>query len=499
MSIQSRVANRVRNFFARTFGGYSFMLINNADGSQTEYDFKKQSYNAYFSNAFRACLLAKARPLSTLPVRVYERKDGIRVEAEGDFAAAYSNLLRHKWNPFMTGAEGTRWLCMTKDTKGNAFARVAFDTWGLPCAIYPMQTTPTVEVAADGRAVFRYGGDSFTPAGTYLENEIIWVKSPILDTDYIMGRSLAELAADEVGLSIELTEFYSNMINGEAPTSGWLETDNPLTEQAYNRLSTQLADHAGVVNSGNIRIFDNGLHYKYSRDSVVDLNVVEQEKWILQQTCRTLSVPPQEVFELSHATYSNIEQGALNFANKTLVPECVSIEQAYSNILWANGLTGLNIQLDMNGLLRGSYKERMDGYRIAIYGSFMSPNEVRAKEDMAPYEGGDRYFVSAAYGLLDPETGEIKTLSNDAPQTGGAGETGKGGRGNTNEDNPSGLALAVVHRDMQERVHDRYLTTGDTPKFRNFAEKVLAPIKQAFELIGEEYTIDDDIDEIIKE
>lgn len=500
MSVKTRAANLLANAY-RAITGYDFMLIDNPDGTQTEYNFQDRHYDAYFSNAFRACLLAKARPLSTLPVRAYKREDGIRVEATEEFAKAYLDLLRHKWNPFMTGAEGTRWLDMTKDILGNAFARVEFNTFGYPCAIYPLTSQPTVCVTSDGHAIFKYGGDTFTPAGTYLENEIIWVKSPVLDSDYIHGKSLATLAAAEVNLSIELTEFYTNMINGEAPTAGWLETDNPLTDQVFQRIQTQLSDHKGVVNSGKVRIFDHGLHYKYSKDSVVDLNVVEQEKWILQETCRTLSVPPQEVFELSNATYSNIEQGALNFANKTLVPECVTIEQGYSSILWANGYADLNIQLDMNGLLRGSYKERMDGYRIAIYGSFMSPNEVRAKEDMAPYDGGDRYFVSAAYGLLDPTTGDIETISgNDSqPQAGGSGESGEGGRGNSGENNPSGMALAVVHKDMQDRVHDRYLSTGDTPKFRDFAAKVLAPIKQAFELVGEEYTIDDDIDEIIKE
>lgn len=492
---------RVANWLSRFTGSFSFMLINNADGSQTEIDLERSHSDAYFSNAFRACLLAKARPLSTLPIRAYERKDGIRVEAKGDFVEAYTELLRHKWNPFLTGAEGTRWLDMTKDTIGEAFARVAFDTFGIPVAIYPLRVRPTIAIGERGEVLFKYAGDSFTPAGTYLENEIIWVKSPVLDIDCIHGRSLAELAAAELNLSINLTEFYANVISGEAPVSGWLETDNALNEQSFQKLKAQLSDGGGIVNSGKVRIFDNGLHYKSTRESVVDLNLIEQEKWILQETCRTLSVPPQEVFELSHATYSNIEQGALNFASKTLVGECAAIEQAYSSILWKNGYKSLNIQLDMNGLLRGSYKERMDGYRIAIYGSIMSPNEVRAKEDMAPYNGGDRFYVSAAYGLLDPRTGEIETLSRDSQALpGGSGETGEGGRGNTTTpENPSGMALAVVHKDMQDRIKDRYATTGDTPKFRDFANRVLAPIAQAYELIGEEYTIDDDVAEIIKE
>lgn len=496
MGLKSTLANWL-------LGDYRFITINNADGTITDIDFSEHQEQAYFSNAFRACLLAKARPLSTLPVRVNKRVEGVRVEADTEFAKAYADLLRHKWNPFMTGAEGTRWLMMTKDVKGEAFARVSYDWRGIPKAIYPLSGMPMIERTDAGEAVFNYGGDAFTPAGKYLEHEIIWIKSPVLDSDF-RGRSLAELAAAELNLSINITEFYSNIINGEAPTSGWLETDQQLSQPAMERVQAQLADGAGVGKAGQIRVFDSGLKYKSTNNSVVDLNMVEQEKWILQETCRTLSVPPQEVYELSNATYSNVEQGALNFANKTLVPECVTIEQGYSSILWLNGYKDTNVQLDMNGLLRGSYKERMEGYRTAIYAGMFSPNVCLAKEDMAPYVGGDYHLLSAAYSIIDPETGEIipsAAKNNSDPQPGGSGETSEGGRGHKAQNlNPDamGTALAVIHNDMAQRIRERYEDTGDTPKFRNFAERVLAPFKAAVELEDIPYTIDDDIEEIIK-
>lgn len=499
------VIDRLRgawNYFL-TGGNYSFITVIDSNGNVK--DFELDNYlEAYYSNAFRACLLAKARPLSSLPVRVYERKEGVRVDAEGTFAEAYSLLLRHKWNPFMTAAEGTRWLEMTKDTLGEAFARVEFNM-GIPVAIWPLSRKPTIEIM-HGHPVFNYGGDKFTPAGRYLENEIIWVKSPILDSDGLHGVSLAMLAAQEVNLSINLSDFYGNIINGEAPTSGWIETDQPLDQQSYEMLSTRLSANGGIENAGHIKVLDRGLHYKRNTTSPVDMNLVEQEKWILQETCRTLSVPPQEVFELSNATYSNIEQGAINFANKTLVPECVALETAFSSILWGAGYTNLNVQLDMNGLMRGSYKERMEGYRIAVLGgAWLTRAEVRTKEDMPPIKGMEMPFVPTAYNLLDPNTGEIVpvagTKNNANPQPGGNGDSERDNGREPVESNfnphAMGTALAVVHHDAQERVKDRYLSTGDTPKFRAFAKKVLSPFAKATELEGIEYTIDDDIEEII--
>ncbi len=63
---------------------------------------------------------------------------------------------------------------------------------------------------------------------------------------------------------------------------------NPTLEN----LKKQLEDGGGLVNSGKIRIFDHGLQYKSTPQTMVDMSLVQQEQWILQQVCRTLSVPP---------------------------------------------------------------------------------------------------------------------------------------------------------------------------------------------------------------
>lgn len=503
-SFISNAFDSMRTQYSPLPGNYDFLVYTDDSGQKREVR-SFGGLDAYFSNSFRACLLAKARPLSALPIHVYVREGGVRKEATDAFSVAYSELLRHKWNPFMTGAECHRQAVMLKDTTGNFFARVAFAN-GRPSAIYPLANWPTVEVTEDGKPVFRYGGDKFTKAGVYLEHEIIWIKSPMLDRDGIYGSSLAEYAANEIGLSINLERFYANVLNGESPTAGWLETDQKLNEQTVSALSQMLSANGGVQNAGHVAIFDQGLRYRNSEKSAVDMSLVEQEKWILLQTCRTLSVPPQEVFELSHATYSNIEQGAINFANKTLVPECNTLELAYSSVLWAAGLTDHYVQFDLNGLMRGSYKERMEGYRIAHSIGMYSANKLLAKEDELPYKGGDYHTVSASYALIDPETGDIRTLgrgpNNSDPQPGGIGETDGGGRGNRAEDGfdpgAMGTALAVIHNDMARRIRDRFADTGDTDKFRSFARNVLSSYAEACEADGIRYDIEEDIKEITR-
>lgn len=450
---------------------------------------------AYYSNAYRACAMAKARPLASLPVHVYERRDGVRLESKKYVATDLAKLLRGRWNPFLTAQEGFRWLDVTKDAMGDAFVRAEW-SGGRVVALWPMSSKPDVLVSAGGSPVFRYGGDKFTRPGNYLPHEIVWVKSPIIDADGLHGVSLAKLAADEIGLSIDLESFYKHILSGSNHFPGWLETDQKLDPQDIDKLKKGLSDGKGIVNAGAIRIFDKGLTYHSVNQSMVDMSLVDQERWILQQTCRTLSVPPQEVFDLSNATYSNIEQGALNFANKTLVPECAEIERAFTCLLHSAGLDDCYVQFDLNGLLRGSYRDRMEGYRIGIYTGIYSPNDVRAMEEKAPYEGGGLYLRPSAYIPVDPETGEEMEGARRAV----SGDTGGSGEGSPPySGSGDGEALASIHEDMASRVRQRFSERGDDESSREFAAKVLAPYSRACTAARIPYDMEADIERLADE
>lgn len=467
------------------------------DGDQDAYEHGM----AYYSNAFRACLLAKARPLAALPVHVYKREDGVRKSATGGFPLKFETILRGRWNPFMTAAECERWAIMTKDTLGNAFIRIERDRGGMITALWPLADKPNVDIDSHGRPVFRYGGDKFTKQGNYLYNEIVWIKSPILDEDGLYGVSLADLAARELNLSINLEEFYQRLLRNGSHFPGWLETDQKLDRADVDDIKQQLSDGSGIVSAGKVRLFDKGLKYHQTNLTMADMSLVDQERWILQQTCRTLSVPPQEVFDLSNATYSNIEQGALNFAQKTLVPECVTLEQALNWVLQSSGHPDYYVQFDMNGLLRGSYRERMEGYRTAIYAGMFSPNDALAKEDMAPYKGGDVKFRSTAYIPVDPDTGEELAPRTSVREPGSAGEGGQGdsGSGTARSTDPGSSfedEAVFIKRDMDERVTARFAEKGDCQEARDFAAKVLGPYASACLMNRIPYDIDSDIERL---
>ena len=74
------------------------------------------------------------------------------------------------------------------------------------------------------------------------------------------------------------------------------------------------------------------------------------------------------------------------------------IEQAVNRALIPQNEKGrFYVQFNIDGLMRGDYKSRMEGYAIARQNGWMSANDIRALENLNPIaaeEGGDAYLVN---------------------------------------------------------------------------------------------------------
>jgi len=82
----------------------------------------------------------------------------------------------------------------------------------------------------------------------------------------------------------------------------------------------------------------------------------------------------------------------------TVEPWVIRLEQAMDMALLTPAeRKKYMIKFNLDGLLRGDYKTRMEGYSIGRQGGWLSANDIRALERMTPIskeEGGDRYMVN---------------------------------------------------------------------------------------------------------
>jgi hypothetical protein len=135
-----------------------------------------------------------------------------------------------------------------------------------------------------------------------------------------------------------------------------------------------------------------------------DSQFLSTRQFGVEEICRIFRVPPHMVQDLQRATFNNIEHLAIEFVMHTLMPWLVRIEQAIiKDVLIDEEKNEFFPKFNVDGLMRGDYKSRMEGYAVAITNGIMSVNDVRKLEDLDPLdedEGGDLHLINGSYTRL---------------------------------------------------------------------------------------------------
>ena len=132
---------------------------------------------------------------------------------------------------------------------------------------------------------------------------------------------------------------------------------------------------------------------------------LETRKFQINEIARIFRVPPHMVGDLEKSSFSNIEQQSLEFVKYTLDPWVIRWEQSLSRILFTpEEKKKYFFKFNVEGLLRGDYQSRMNGYATARQNGWMSANDIRELEnlDRIPAElGGDLLLVNGNMLPLD--------------------------------------------------------------------------------------------------
>ena len=109
--------------------------------------------------------------------------------------------------------------------------------------------------------------------------------------------------------------------------------------------------------------------------------------------------------ELSHATFSNIEQQNIFFGEYSLRPICKRIETQLELKLFTDSERGkYHVKFDLNGLMRGDAAARASFYEKGINAGWMTPNEAREFEGMKLLPGLDKPRIPLNYSTVGDDT-----------------------------------------------------------------------------------------------
>ena len=124
------------------------------------------------------------------------------------------------------------------------------------------------------------------------------------------------------------------------------------------------------------------------------------------------------VGDLEKSSFSNIEQQSLEFVKYTLDPWVIRWEQSIMRTLLSpEEKSQYFVKFNLEGLLRGDYQSRMNGYAIGRQNGWMSANDIRELENLdriPAEEGGDLYLINGNMLPLKDAGAFADTLSHDS-------------------------------------------------------------------------------------
>ena len=318
--------------------------------------------------------------------------------------------LRNSPNPEMTAMSFRETLTSHCLLQGNAYARIVRRSGtGVAFEMYPLlpsQVRNTRDTAGRLTYIVKTGNEQ-EKSYTVLPNkpqDIFHMHA--IGNNGTSGFSVLQIGAQSIGTAIaaekNVGSFYAH--GGRLPYV--LEMAQKFkTQEDFDRFRS---DWEAVYSSPHrAPILENDIKYRQIGVSAKDAQLLETRLFSIHEICRWFGVPPHLVGDLSRATFSNIEQLALEFVKLTLT---VWLER-WEEELWRCVLTPDEKEQDylwkhnLNALLRGDFPTRMAGYATMLQNGIASQDEVRDLEDWNPIPdgSGSGYHIQLNMQTLQPK------------------------------------------------------------------------------------------------
>lgn len=350
-----------------------------------------------------ACVRVISETVASLPLGVYEATDDGNLKA-GDHPLY--RLLHDEPNAEMTSFVFREVMLAHLLLYGNSYSQIIRSGKNTVVGLYPL-LPDHMDVDRDSKGNLTYTYTTSDGKTVVIKPQDI-LHIPGLGFDGIIGYSPIALEKNAIGLGIASEEYGSKFFSNGARPSGILTHPNTVKNPKAVRDSWNSA-YGGSSNSNRVAILEEGMTFTPLSIPNNEAQFLETRKFQVDEICRIFRVPPHLVGNLEHATFSNIEHQSIDFAVHTIRPWLVRIEQSMNRALFTDQEKGrFYVQFNIDGLMRGDYKSRMEGYAIARQNGWMSANDIRALENQNPIpadEGGDAYLVN---GNMIPITTAMK-------------------------------------------------------------------------------------------
>lgn len=342
--------------------------------------------NALNVPAVGAAVAFLSRTMAALPLHAFrETKDGpqrlkgkietIVHDAPNDTMGSFK-FRQYFWQQVFTGGRGLAWI-----ERGPQ----------APEAIWTLDPTATKVKRVNGRITYEVG------AKTYDAADVIDVPF-MLKADGVSHYGPVALASKAIQLAIAMNDYGSNYFAGGGVPPLALEGPLPANQEAIKRAQADIKRSIDAAKNKNEPIFPIPAGYKLQP---VGLDpdkgqMVEARRFQVEEIARAWQLPPVFLQELSRATFTNAEQQDLHLVKHLIGQWAEAFEDEMNLKLFGRSRAGRYVEHNLDGLLRGDFKSRMEGHGASIQNAVRTPNEVRRLENLPDHPDGNKLYIQGA-------------------------------------------------------------------------------------------------------
>ena len=340
-------------------------------------------------SAVHACVRILSGTISTLPLHLYRRT------AAGREKLSDVNLW---WlfneQPTARYSAATMWEHVVKSMllRGDAICYLARDNSGNVREVIPIAREAVVIEREGGRLKYAIQDDQRFIG---LDQDDV-LHFPGLGFDGVCGQSvIGHYAGNQaVGAAMAAEDHAARFFGRGTMQRFALMQKGRMTPAPLERMRAQWTNtYGGTDNAQKPLILVEGTEIKELSLSASDAQLLESRSFSVEDIARFFGVPPHMIGHTEKTTSwgSGIEQMSVGFVTYTLQPYLNRIEQELNRKLFRTA--GRFFEFETKGLMRGDSAAQAAYFTAALGGSggpgWMTPNEVRALNNLPALPGGD--------------------------------------------------------------------------------------------------------------
>lgn len=329
-----------------------------------------------------------SRSLANLPLHAY-RDLGAGKGSEkvgGNLQRLLNEAPNPQWSSF--GARQYFWQQVFTEGRGLMWVeRAARDA----IYLWPLDSLKTTVARRNGRKVYTYDGKDYDGA------DLIDVPF-MLKADQLSVRSPLVLGGKTIALAIAMRDYAGGFFAGGGVPPLALVGPLPTGPEAMKRAKEDVKRAIDGAKKRDEAILPIPAGYEL-RPVGFDPEkgqMTDAFRFMVEEIARLFNLPPVFLQDLTRGTFSNTEQQDLQLVKHLISHWAKALEEELNLKLFGAQNNRRYCEHNLDGLMRGDFKTRMEGLAQGVNTALLTPNEARALDNRPAKKNGDDLYIQGA-------------------------------------------------------------------------------------------------------